>query len=174
MEIKIMMTVPEQEFLKEVVTSLNPNSVIFELGTAFGGSAALMASANPSAKIFTIDLHENNGLNVVQETYYHIKTILEKYSNITSLCGNAMTDFTDWDTRIDLYLEDGAHENPALQNNLNRWTQFLKPKGLLLMHDNNKHCPDVERNIDRLVKSGTFEKIKQVESLTLLKKNKEF
>ena len=172
MELKIMMTADEISLLKEVVSSLSENSVILEIGTAYGGSAKAMAESNPLVKIFTIDLFEDRigfGKNV-EESHAEVSENLSKYNNITVMSGNAMTDFLDWNTSIDLYFEDGAHEDPSLITNITRWTSFLKPSGFLLMHDHNNFCPDVGKNIDKLVSSGEFTIVSTVDSLTVLKR----
>lgn len=166
-----MMTADEVSFLKEIISGLSKDSVILEIGTAWGGSAKAMAESNPQVKIFTIDLFED-GIRFgksVSEIYNEVSKNLSTFNNITVMCGNAMRDFPDWNTSLDVYFEDGAHEDPALVTNLTRWTSFLKPGGLLLMHDHNNFCPDVEKNIQRLV-SDKFEFIKTVGSLTMLKK----
>ena len=171
LENPIMMTVPEIEFLYEIVSLLPANSTVLEIGTAWGGSSEVMAKANSLIRIFTIDLFEDGvryGKGIV-ETCIEVSKNLSKFDNVTVMCGNAMTDFQDWNTEIDLYFEDGAHEDPALITNLTRWTAFLKPGGYLLMHDHNEFSPDVEKNIQRLVKLNKFEIVKTVESLTLLK-----
>ncbi len=172
LENAVMMTLPEIEFLHEVISLLSVNSIVLEIGTAWGGSAEVMAKANSLVKIFTIDLFED-GIRYgkgVAETYNEVSKNLSKFDNITVMCGNAMTDFQEWNTEIDLYFEDGAHEDSALVTNLSRWTTFLKPGGILLLHDNNEFCPDVAKNIDILISTGRFEFIKQVGSLAMLKK----
>jgi predicted O-methyltransferase YrrM len=172
MELKIMMTADEISLLKEVVSSLSENSVILEIGTAWGGSAKAMAESNPLVKIFTIDLFEDSirfGKSVL-EMHSEVSKNLSEFSNITVMCGNAMRDFPDWNTDIDVYFEDGAHKDPSLATNLTRWTSFLKPNGFLLMHDHNNFCPDVGKNIDKLISSGEFTIVKTVGSLTVLKR----
>ena len=140
LENSIMMTRLEIEFLHEVVSSLPANSTILEIGTALGGSSEVMARANPTVRIFTMDLFGENGTdsNSVETLYNTVKTRLSKFSNITVLCGNAMTDFNNWEIGIDLYFEDGVHIDPELSTNLNKWISFLKPGGVLLLHDNNE------------------------------------
>ena len=171
LENSIMMTPTEIEFLYQVVSLLPKDSIVLEVGTALGGSSEVMARANPAVKIFTIDLFGENGTDSISvETLYNtVKTRLSKFSNITVLCGNAMTDFNNWSTKIDLYFEDGVHIDPGLMTNLNKWTSFLKPGGILLVHDYNEYCPDVEKNIQQLIKLNKFEIVKQVESLIMLK-----
>jgi predicted O-methyltransferase YrrM len=174
LENSIMLLPTEIEFLSQTVASLERDSIVLEVGTALGGSAEVMARANPAVRIFTMDLFGENGTdsNSVETLYNTVKTRLSKFSNITVLCGNAMTDFKDWSNEIDLYFEDGVHIDPALSTNLNRWISFLKPGGILLVHDNNEFCPDVEKNIQQLVKLNKFEIVKKVEPLIMLK-NKE-
>ena len=175
LENSIMMLPNEIEFLSQTVASLSKDAVVLEVGTALGGSAEVMAKSNITVKIFTIDLFGDNGTdhNSVENLYNIVKSRLSKFSNITVLCGNAMTDFKEWDNKIDLYFEDGVHIDPELSTNLNRWTSFLKPNGILLVHDHNEFCPDVEKNIQRLVKLNKFEIVKKVESLTMLKRKEQ-
>lgn len=171
MELKIMMTDAEVLLLKKIIGSLSKDSIILEIGTAWGGSAKAMAEANPLVKIFTIDLFKDNirfGKSV-SEMHIEVSNNLSEFSNITVMCGNAMCDFLDWNTAIDVYFEDGAHKDPSLITNLTRWTSFLKPGGFLLMHDHNDFCPDVGKNIDKLISSGKFTIVGTVDSLTVLK-----
>jgi predicted O-methyltransferase YrrM len=172
MEYDAMMTVPEIIFLKEIVSGIPPDSIVFEIGTAVGGSATIMALANPNIKIYTVDLFSVNGesTDLINIEYKRVKDILSKYNNVEVLCGNARSDFNDWNTEIDLYFEDGTHFDPVLHDNLNRWSSFIKIGGLLLIHDHNEFCPDVEKNIQQLVKLNNFEMVKTVGSLTMLKK----
>jgi len=167
-----MMSNSELNFLKEIVSEFPSGAVVFEIGTALGGSSTIMSLSNPNIKIYTVDLFSDNGENIESITtqYNKIKENLSTLKNIQVLCGNARTDFTDWNTEIDLYFEDGTHFDPVLFDNLNRWSSFLKENGLLLIHDNNEFHPDVKKNIDRLIMSGNFEFIKTVETLTLLKR----
>jgi hypothetical protein len=106
----------------------------------------------------------------VPEIHSEVSKNLSEFSNVTVMCGNAMHDFLDWNTNIDVYFEDGAHYDPPLATNLTRWTPFLKPGGFLLMHDHDDFCPDVGKNIDKLISSGTFTIIETVGSLTVLKR----
>ena len=175
MELKIMMTADEVSLLKKIIGSLSKDSVILEIGTAWGGSAKAMAESNPLVKIFTMDLFEEKLSygGTVYETYVEVCKNLSNFNNITVMSGNAMIDFPDWNTTIDLYFEDGAHYDPVLSINLARWTSFLKPGGFLLMHDHSDFCPDVGKNIDKLISSGTFTIIETVGSLTVLKRKEQ-
>jgi predicted O-methyltransferase YrrM len=164
MELKIMMTDDEVLLLKKIIGGLSKDSIILEIGTAWGGSAKAMAESNPLVKIFTIDLFEDN-----TKMYTEVSNNLSEFSNITVMCGNAMRDFSDWNTDIDVYFEDAAHKDPSLVTNLIRWTSFLKPGGFLLMHDHNDFFPDVGKNIDKLISSGKFTIVETVDSLTVLK-----
>jgi predicted O-methyltransferase YrrM len=171
MDHNVMMSIAETEFLQEIILTLSADSIVFEIGTAQGGSASIMALANSNIKIYTVDLFSINGEDTesITKEYNRVKDILSKFKNVEVLCGNARSDFKDWNKEIDLYFEDGTHFDPVLFDNLNRWGSFLKVNGLLLIHDNNISHPDVEKNIQQLVKLNKFEIIKTVESLTLLR-----
>lgn len=172
MLIDAMMVSEELDLLRQTVSRLKPGSTILEIGTAQGGSASNMSIANPAVQIYTLDLFEDWGTDTqsVQSLYQKIKTELEPFENVTVLCGNAMSDFADWNIQLDLYLEDGAHQDPALATNLSRWTQFIKPQGLLMMHDHRPDFPDVIAHVKRLVDSTQFELLEIRGSLALLRK----
>jgi hypothetical protein len=178
----------EKLFLFNFVSGLKSNSIILEVGTFLGGSAAIMASSNPQIIVHTIDdyndrhdrhkqsvslmLLESLGEN--PRTKENVELLLKDYKNIFFHKGKSPDNFKNWETPIDVYFEDGLHRNPTLENNVNYWTKFLSKNGYVIFHD---HRPFLETDhpsrfedvidiVQRL--SSNFEIISQEESLIIL------
>jgi predicted O-methyltransferase YrrM len=163
-----MLTQEEKYCLFNVVKQLSPGAVALEVGTHKGGSCSIMASANSRIKIHTLDLFEDQN----SYSYIDVADRLFSFNNVTVYKGNSFENFKNWDMPIDLYFEDGAHENPALMYSMLQWIPHLKVDGYMLVHDNNDHFPDVGKNIEMLINKGEFKFVDQVNSLTVLKKVK--
>ena len=159
-----MMEDSEKIFLHQIVKELEPNSVIVEVGTARGGSCSIMAHANDQCNIYTIDL-----FGPVKE-FSKVKTLLAEFERVEVLKGNSFEDFKSWDKEIDLYFEDGAHEDPALTFNVDQWLKYVKINGIVLFHDCNEYFPDVEKKINELMSTKNFLLINKVNSLVALKR----
>jgi len=167
-----MTTMHEKKFLHEVVKLLKPDSVLVEVGCYSGGSASIMANSNPNIEIHTIDLFSINGADrpSIKKEFERVKNLLSEFKNVTVHLGNSFVDFNWWDKPIDMLFDDGAHENPALTMSMNFWLPFLKPGGILLMHDNHVYFPDVQQYIKQLTESGNFYQIDQIDTLAVFKK----
>jgi predicted O-methyltransferase YrrM len=160
-----MMTMEEKHCLYEISKNLSPNSIVLEVGTYQGGSCSVVADSNPNIKIHTIDIFEDPNFS-----YYDITKRLSVFDNVTVHRGNSFVNFKDWNLEIDLYIEDGAHEDPVLNLSINQWIKYLKIGGLIAIHDSGIYFPDVKKNIDLLLKTKKYEFIKQIGSLTVLKR----
>jgi predicted O-methyltransferase YrrM len=163
-----MLTQEEKYCLFDIIRQLPAGSVVLEVGTNKGGSCSIIASANSQIKIHTLDLFEDWN----DASYIDVLWTLSSFTNVTVHKGNSFENFKDWDIPIDLYFEDGAHDNPALLYSMMQWIPHLKVDGYMLVHDNNDHFPDVGKNIEMLINKGEFKFVDQVNSLTVLKKVK--
>lgn len=128
-----------------------------------------------------IGQHINNKpwtVEVLQEKFKH-------YANLEFVKGISPGDFVNSELDdIDVYFEDSDHSNPGLARNLDFWCSRVKSKGLVLLHDyapylpeyfikpaikELRRFPDVESEVDRLIKAGyTLEGT--VHSLAILRK----
>lgn len=164
-----MTTMHEKKFLHQVVKLLEPESVLVELGCYSGGSISVMANSNPTATMYTIDLFSINGTDLVSVKAEHrrIKDLLAEFKNVIVYCGNTILNFNWWSKPIDLLFVDAAHEDPILSLELAHWLPFLKPGGILMMHDNHIYFPDVQQQVNRLIESGEYDHIDQVDTLAV-------
>ena len=164
-----MTTMHEKKFLHEIVKLLKPDSVLVEVGCYSGGSMAIMANSAPEVTMHTIDLFSINGVDKTsRDTEFHrVKSLLSEFKNVTVHSGNSFVDFGQWNTPIDLLFDDGAHEDPSLTRSMDHWLPFLKPGGILLMHDNHVYFPDVQKYVKKLIESEEFYHIDQVDTLVV-------
>lgn len=144
----------EKLFLHHFAKSLKANTSIVEIGTFLGGCAAIMAHANPNINITTIDQYDSYLWNPKQSQMIHMASNGTKqnrdlelvqninlYKNITFLQGQSPIDFDDWSDTIDVYIEDGTHSGKILADNIGFWTNKLKSKGYILLHDYRTYLP---------------------------------
>ena len=133
--------------LHMIAKLLPAHSIVVEMGTYLGASAAIMAHANPQLEIHAYDLFDDKSYDTNQEqlltralgpgqsrTLENVGKFLERYSNIHLHKVN-IEDLTDFDKEIDLFIEDSSHRNPQLANSLNNWLPKVKINGLALLHD---------------------------------------
>ena len=181
----------EKLFLHHFAKSLEANTSIVEIGTFLGGCAAIMAHANPNINITTIDQYDSYQWNpnqaqmidsasngTKQNRDLKLVQSINPYKNITFLHGKSPIDFMDWPDMIDIYIEDGTHSGKVLSDNIAFWTNKLKNKGYILLHDYRKYLPinnklrfkDVETHADNLQKEHKYSLIGVYGDYIVLKK----
>lgn len=171
---------------------LSANSKIVEVGTFMGGSSAIMANANPNINIDSIDAYvdqhdrDNPAINSMLDKYLgnggkrtvdKVRDLLVQYKNIKLHSGYSPRDFENWNTEIDVYVEDGLHHDPYLTNNVKFWLPKLKSNGYVVFHDYRPFLPaghrgrfkDLERIVDNLLNTD-YEQIAKISSLLILQK----
>ena len=151
----------EKKALNWIASRLESNSLVVEVGSFLGCSSAIMAHANPTLRIKSIDLFDKNTADAKIKNHYqttsqnswlkyflgpgkirsksNVEHRLKHYPNLEFLEGTSPDDFLNTDiTDIDLYFEDGTHKNPGLGRNIDFWEPRVRPGGLILLHD---YCP---------------------------------
>jgi hypothetical protein len=136
----------ERCFLHLLSKSLPKESIYAEVGSWLGGSACIVANANPNISINCYDPFYDATPTKFQQGYYDniigtsqprtliaVQEIVRPFPNINlypviSPDGIETTD-------IDVYFEDGDHCNPGLEKNLNFWMPKVKEGGLMIIHD---------------------------------------
>ena len=171
-----LMNYDEKFLLIQLSRSLAPNSVIVEVGSYLGSSAAIMSKANPEVDIHCFDPFEDSDSRQVDgwrntflaqalgpntpRTLEGVQTLLQDYPRIQLHQGYSPWDFLDWNTPVDLYFEDGMHQNPEFAANIDFWSSKIKVGGLMAIHDHRYwlepgvplHYQDI---IDRVAELGT-------------------
>jgi hypothetical protein len=111
-------------------------------------------------------------------TLENCQNAVSHYPNITCIKNDTTKplEHIGWDKPIDVYFEDGWHNDPWLHDNLNYFSSYLKVGGLLLVHDcvsrEDNRYDDVINNVARLVATGNYVVKNQITSLCVLEKIK--
>jgi hypothetical protein len=194
----------EKLFLANTIKNLSPGSVVLEVGSWCMGSACVMAANNLSVDIYCVDLYDDDkwsafmkkpqdewddidryfikkktqALGGKARTLENCQNAVSHYPNITCIKNDTTKplEHIGWDKPIDVYFEDGWHNDPWLHDNLNHFSSHLKVGGLLLVHDcerrEDNRYDDVINNVDRLVATGNYVVKNQIVSLCVLEKIK--
>lgn len=149
-------TVFEAAQLYMVVRSIeNPAPVIVELGSCFGLSSMIIATAlsdRPNAKIYCVDAWEGDGSSVFGDTREFIKSEAESGREFFDLFKKNMTNagvldqltpvqgyttevVKTWDQQADLIFVDADHSYEGVRSDVRDWKGHVKVSGHILMHD---------------------------------------
>ena len=97
----------------------------------------------------------------------------KSYSNIKQHVGTSPNDFSNWNTMIDVYLEDSMHTNPVLLSNLKFWSKYVKVGGYIIGHDYHETMyPDVYKEFNKLIRNDGYRKVLLTETLIILRKHR--
>jgi hypothetical protein len=164
--------------LHRVSRLLRPGSVVVEIGTYLGGSAAILAHANPALEINSYDLYDSHKLydknhyTIVEtalgkgqiRTLENVKEHVSRYPNI-KLHQVDDNEAIKFERQVDLLLEDSSHQEPQLTVSLSNWLPKIKVGGILMIHDYRpwgsnenhelRHLP-VDRHVELLSTNDTW------------------
>lgn len=150
----------EKHCLDWIARRLAQGSLIVEVGSALGCSAAIMANANPTIKIKSIDQWQTDTDTQRRYDVYQriaiqeflggpprsrerIAERLSHYKNIEFIEGRSPQSFESTDIdNIDLLFEDSDHTDPGLTANLDFWLPRVRNGGLVLLHDYRPWLPE--------------------------------
>jgi hypothetical protein len=80
----------------------------------------------------------------------NFRSFTEKCPNIISLQGFSPQDFADWDKSIDVYCLNIDGQNTIIEENINFWSNFVKPGGIICGFGYTEEFPDVRGKVDNL------------------------
>ena len=109
---------------------------IVDLGVDFGFSTFTFATTGIGF-VFGIDAFEGDAHAGARDTERIVREKQMELELTNSTTGRGRFDevAAAWSTPIDLLHIDGYHSMEAAKNDYDTWTKFLKPKGVILMHD---------------------------------------
>lgn len=116
---------------------------IVETGRFNGGSAFLMACANPGVPIYSIDLEPQNDALLLE-----LMARLEVGANVQLIVGDSQKAKYQQIGGFDLLFIDGDHSYQGCTNDLENWYPDLAPGGHLLLHDSYDASPVMDACID--------------------------
>jgi hypothetical protein len=156
---------PEKELkaIERLAVRVPPNGVVVEIGSLFGRSSYTWATSVPaSANVYCIDpwVREQWMIDFVEtmipdcpplsfEAFQHYVGDLP---NIIPIRAYSPQGVSDWSRPVDIVFDDSNHTNPWFRNNLNFWSQHLRPGGILCGHDYCDDWPDVRSEVDGLAR----------------------
>ena len=164
------MTEYDLDVISDLAKLVPENSIIVEVGSMFGRSAACWATHTPkTADIYCID---NWYSFYIQEHPFSEATCLENkfplsnkqydllaefknntksFANIKMIQGNCPSG-TPWNNiPIDLFFLDASHTNPSDWEIIEYFLPFIKTNGIICGHDYDKNqFPDVVENVSKL------------------------
>lgn len=177
-----LMHITEVKALDWIARQLAPDSLVLEVGSFMGCSAAIMANANRHITIKSLDLFDKNeGASAMQRAYEqtwarHVERFLgvgarrtrdriaerlAHYGNIEFIEGSSPDDFLQTTIdQVDVYFEDSDHSNPGMARNIDFWEPRVKPGGLVILHD---YKPWLHRSFDHKTFKGFPRKFPDVE-----------
>jgi hypothetical protein len=188
------MNYDEKFLLIQLSRSLAPNSVVVEVGSYLGSSAAIMSKANPEVDIHCFDPFEDSDSRQVDgwrntflaqalgsgtpRTLEGVQSLLQDYPRIHLHQGYSPWDFLYWKTPVDLYFEDGMHQNPEFAANIDFWSSKIKIGGFMAIHDHRYwlepgvplHYQDIVDRVDELHRDPAWKYLGQIYSTVVFEK----
>jgi len=149
---------PTERFCLAALAVTRGVKSIFEFGTYDGATTLLLARSVPDARIFTLDLPEDQvgEVDAVAEQQLAVagglgsKFRLEGTNGqITQLVGDSrLYDFTPYLGAVDLVLVDGGHSYECIRSDSENALRMLAPGGLVVWDDYTDSWPAVVRAVD--------------------------
>ncbi len=156
------MEIDEMSFLAQLAKRVPHGGRIVEVGPFFGRSTTVMATANPGARITSIDTFENVDWTARYVAEYQgiphfgrraFNRYTRDFKNVDAIEGFSPDAAQGWSKPVDLYFEDAIHGNPGLARNIAFWTARLRPGGIACGHDYTRRFPHVKQEVDALAAS---------------------
>jgi tetratricopeptide (TPR) repeat protein len=145
--------------IEEVAKLVPPGGVVVEVGSSLGMSSYVWAkNVHPSVTVYCIDVWENDPeyaqqLGEKYQTDYTVenfRSFTEKCPNIVTLPGFSPQDFAEWDKSIDVYCQNIDGPKTIIEEDINFWSQFVKPGGIICGFGYGEEFLDVKNKVDNL------------------------
>lgn len=118
----------ELEYLFSVATYVSGD--ILEIGRYSGGSTVVLASANKSSNIWSIDLHPQDDERL-KKIFHELKI----GSNVELIEADSGTFYDSMIKELDLLFIDGDHSYEGCMRDIKVWWPKLKVGGHMILHD---------------------------------------
>jgi predicted O-methyltransferase YrrM len=140
--------------LTQQALALPPEFRAVEVGSYLGASTAFIAFAATriGGMVHAVDTWGNDvmGAEGKRDTLAEFQRNVAPFAHfIQTHRGWSLDVARTWSEACDLLFIDGDHHEEAVVADLRAWLPFLKPNGVLAMHDIDH--PDVKRAFDRVI-----------------------
>ena len=131
-----------------IIELLPPNARLLEIGTASGGTAALIADARPDVQITCVDIFSEWPHRSVAQRPTDWRT--NQRPNMHLWVGDVASYAAQCGSLFDVVLIDGDHTEAGVARDLATAPTLVTPTGLLLSHDyTDPNWPGVRAAVDR-------------------------
>lgn len=129
-----MTQISERQAIERLAKEVPAGGLIVEIGTLYGGMTAVLALANPKARIITIDDFSWHPPDDTPASAGRFKSTMIRIGvdNVQLMVGNSREIGKAWEDRIDLLWVDGGHSYECAHDDLEN---FGKHAGVIAIHD---------------------------------------
>lgn len=145
--------------IEAVATLVPEEGCVVEVGSLFGRSSWAWAQSVPrTAMLLCVDPWSGNEGAHQVGAEDNVRYGYEAFRRYTGDCPNIVPlrafspDGVVWTRPIDCYYEDAVHINPVLSQNIEFWSGFLRPTGILCGDDYRPRFPDVRAAAERMAR----------------------
>lgn len=151
--------------MAKLAKQVPPGGVVVETGSLFGRSAFVWAkNVHPSVTVYCIDpwVRERWIVDVVEAAQRPVMPFsIEAFRHYVRDCPNIRTVQgyspeviqrlrPPWAEQVDLFFDDGDHDEPGLSRNRDYWTPRVKPGGFFCADEYDSAYPDCLRKTHQL------------------------
>lgn len=166
---------------REACKDKGPSPNLAEVGSYHGRSTVVLGmavrSVSPGAKIYAVDSHDGQ-LGAADQGLRSYPPSLEMFRRNIQLAGlgemvETVTDksySTPWQIPVSLLFIDGLHDYFNVARDFRYFSDGVLPQGYVAFHDHADYFPGVKLFVKELLKSGSYQVVRQVESLIVLQK----
>lgn len=155
--VKALLADGDKAALYKYASKVPDGGTIVDIGTAWGGSAFIMALASkPKSTVFTIDPNDNEEFQSARKEL----DLVGKVTFINQKSEYAYGYFDGWE--LDMIFEDGVHSYDGVKDDWETFGTKLKKGGIMAFHD--YHLYDgIKAYVDEIVEKGEIKKVELVE-----------
>jgi hypothetical protein len=133
-----------------LIHRLAPETIV-DLGVDFGYSTFCFAISG-IGHVYAVDTFEGDEHAGFRNTQESVESIIKKLGldNITLVSGTFENVARSWDKELDVLHIDGLHTYEAVRRDYESWVKFVKPTGVILLHDTCVDSFGVRRLFDQI------------------------
>lgn len=158
--------VPGQESVLYIIGStLKKNSLVVEIGSFVGKSTACIAlGANKNINLYAIDTFKGNEKDFCEGKQFEGKSFYKQFLKnmkkidcdkiIHPVKGFSQEVGKAWNKKIDMLFVDGSHIYKDVKKDIELFLPWVKPAGLVVLHDVTKKFPGVYKVWNENVKNN--------------------
>lgn len=172
----------EQEALLALAKQVPDGGVIVEIGAEFGMSASLFClGAKPDVTIYSVDLFPGEMLKQHRRNLKQAGFAEGWFTRSHQIKGDSKELGAHWgknDVKIDLLFVDGDHSYAGVKADIEGWTPYIKPGGIVAFHDcapETNHNPhplhhEVQRAVDEWVEKANWYEYPSVDTMRIFRR----